>query len=187
MFGSAPQQLEREKLTGSGPKDRYKRWLVRHTDGMSAARGQPDRILIAILTAIALLVIIALAVVFTRGEPESLDETTPQGVVQRYSTAVIDGDTATATSYLTASAKSLCTGFHDSGPLPTRVVLISATERDNAALVKVSVVNSGSGGPFGPSEYETEDRFSLVKTDGRWLVDRAPYQLQSCTGTPVKP
>jgi len=154
---------------------------------MSAARGKPDRTLIAILSAIALLVIIALAVVFTRGEPEALDESTPAGVVQRYSSAVIEGDTATADSYLTEEASSLCSGFRESGPLPTRVVLISATERDNTALVKVSVVNTGSGGPFGPSEYEMEDRFSLVKTNGKWLIDQAPYQLLSCIKSPVKP
>ncbi|MDR6417059.1 hypothetical protein [Pseudarthrobacter sulfonivorans] len=154
---------------------------------MNAAKGKPDRILIAILAAIAVLVVVALAVVFTRGDPQPLDAATPQGVVQRYSTAVIAGDTATANSYLTEAARSLCSGFRDSGPLPTRVVLVSTTERDNTALVKVSVVNSGSGGPFGPSEYEMEDRFSLVKTTGKWLVDQAPYQLQSCTRSAGRP
>lgn len=153
---------------------------------MNAAAVKPDRVLIAIVSAIALLVVVALAVVFTRGKPEDFDESTPQGVVQRYSSAVIEGDTATASSYLTEAARSLCTGYHESGPPPTRVVLISTTERDTSALVKVSVIASGSGGPFGPSEYETEDRFSLVKTDGTWLVDQAPYQLQSCTGSSVK-
>lgn len=154
---------------------------------MNALAGKPDRILLGILTTIALLVIVALGVVFTRGDPAVLDESTPQGVVQRYSTAVIDGDTATANSYLTEAASSLCGGFHESGPLPARVVLVSTTERDNSALVKVSVVGSGSGGPFGPSEYEMEDRFSLVKTDGKWLIEQAPYQLLSCTGSSVKP
>lgn len=139
------------------------------------------------VSVIALLVIVALAVVFTRGEPEALDESTPPGVVQRYSTAVIDGDTATASSYLTEAARSSCSGYRDSGPLPARVVLISTTERDNTALVKVSVVGSGSGGLFGPSEYEREDRFSLVKTDGKWRIDQAPYQLLACTGSTLKP
>ncbi|WP_104061312.1 hypothetical protein [Arthrobacter sp. 4R501] len=154
---------------------------------MNAAPGKPDRILLAIVSAIVLLVIVALAVVFTRGDPEALDGSTPQGVVQRYSTAVIDGDPATANSYLTEAANSLCADHRENGPLPTRVVLISTTEKGNSALIKVSVVSSGSGGPFGPSEYEMEDRFSLVKTDGKWLVDQAPYQLLSCTGSSVKP
>jgi hypothetical protein len=146
------------------------------------AAGKPDRILIAILSAIALLVVVALAVVFTRGAPEALDASTPQGVVQRYSTAVIDGDTATANSYLTEAAKSVCRGYYESGPRPVRVVLISTTERDDSAQVRVSLVSSGGGGPFGPSEYEMEDRFALVKSGGSWLIEQAPYQLVSCTG-----
>jgi hypothetical protein len=143
---------------------------------------KPDRILIAILAAIALLVVVALAVVFTRGGPQTLDASTPQGVVQRYSTAVIEGDTATANSYLTEAAKSVCRGYYESGPHPVRVVLISTTERDGSAQVRVSLVSSGGGGPFGPSEYEMEDRFALVKSGGSWLIEQAPYQLASCTG-----
>jgi hypothetical protein len=146
------------------------------------AAGKPDRILIAILSAIALLVVVALAVVFTRGAPAALDASTPQGVVQRYSTAVIDGDTATANSYLTEAAKSVCRGYYESGPRPIRVVLISTTERADSAQVRVSLVSSGGGGPFGPSEYEMEDRFALVKSGGSWLIEQAPYQLVSCTG-----
>jgi hypothetical protein len=146
------------------------------------AAGKPDRTLVAILSAIALLVVVALAVVFTRGAPEVLDESRPEGVVQRYSTAVINGDTATANSFLTESAKSVCRGYYDSGPRPVRVVLISTTERDDSALVRVSLVSSGGGGPFGPAEYEMEDRFSLVKSVGTWRIEQAPYQLVSCTG-----
>jgi hypothetical protein len=146
------------------------------------AAARPDRILIAILSVIGLLVIVALAVVFTRGGPETLDASTPQGVVQRYSTAVINGDTGTANSYLTETAKSSCRGYYESGPRPVRVVLISTTERDNSALVRVSLVSSGGGGPFGPSESEMEDRFALVKTGGDWRIEQAPYQLMSCTG-----
>jgi hypothetical protein len=146
------------------------------------AAGKPDRILIAILSAIALLVVVALAVVFTRGAPAALDASTPQGVVQRYSTAVIDGDTATANSYLTEAAKSVCRGYYESGPRPVRVVLISTTERADSAQVRVSLVSSGGGGPFGPSEHEMEDRFALVKSGGSWLIEQAPYQLVSCTG-----
>lgn len=154
---------------------------------MNPAARKPDRILTLIVSAIAGLVILALAVVFSRGEPQALDESTPAGVVQRYSTAVLEGDTATADSYLTEEARSLCHGSPGGGPLPTRVVLISTTERDNSALVRVSVVSSGSGNPFGPSEYEMEDRFSLVKTGGKWMINQAPYPLLSCTGPTVKP
>ena len=52
-------------------------------------RAGPDRTLLAIMAAIAVIVIIALAVVFTRGEPAPLAESTPAGVTQRYAAAVI--------------------------------------------------------------------------------------------------
>lgn len=155
---------------------------------MNAGARKADRILIAIIAGIAALVVIALAVVFSRGEPELLDASSPAGVVQRYSTAVIDGDTATAGSYLTDAARSACSGFRESGPVPERVVLISTTERETSALVKVSLTESdGGGGPFGPSEYQTEDRFSLLKVQDKWLIDQAPYQLLSCAETGAKP
>lgn len=160
---------------------------MRDTGGMNPAARKPDRILIIIVSATAALVILALAVVFTRGEPQALDESTPAGVVQRYSTAVLDGDTATADSYLTEDVRSLCRGPSGGGPLPTRVVLISTSERGNSALVRVSVVSSGGGNPFGPSEFEMEDRFSLVKAGGKWLINEAPFPLLSCTGPAVRP
>lgn len=67
---------------------------------MSAPAGRPDRILIVILSIIAVLVAVALAAVFFRGQPELLDEGTPAGVVQRYAAAVLDGDEAAAAGYL---------------------------------------------------------------------------------------
>lgn len=154
---------------------------------MDAAARKRDPILIVIVSAIALLVIVALAVVFSRGEPKVLDEATPAGVVQRYSTAVIDGDTPTADSYLTEAARQRCSGYFGT-PRATRVVLISTTEQTDSATVKVSIVHSSpESGPFGPSEYAMEGAFSLVKSDGKWKVDRVPEPLLSCAGTPVKP
>lgn len=183
----AEAEFRRRPDSDQGRKAHPKKAGPRDTDGMNAKAGKPDRILIAIIAAIAVLVVIALSVAFTRGEPPVLDESTPPGVVQRYSTAVIGSDTAGANSYLTEAARASCSGYRESGPLPARVVLISSTERDSTALVKVSIITSSPGGPFGPSEYEAEDRFSLVKLDGKWLIDQAPYQLMSCSGTSLKP
>ncbi|MEV4990858.1 hypothetical protein [Pseudarthrobacter sp. LMD1-1-1.1] len=148
---------------------------------------RPDRILLALVGVVVLLVVVALAVVFTRGEPAPLDEASPAGVVQRYSKAVIDGDSTTAQSYLTEGAKSRCRGAYVSEPAPARVVLVSTTERTDSATVKVSIVRSSQGGPFGPSEYEMEDAFSLLKVNGKWLIDQPPYPLVDCTVVPVKP
>lgn len=154
---------------------------------MTDAARKPDRIILVLLGIIGVLVVVALAVVFSRGDPAPLDEASPAGVVQRYSTAVIDGDIATAETYLTDSARTVCRGSFSGEPRPARVVLVSTTERDQSATVKVSMVNSYQDGPFGPSEYEMEDIFTLVKEDGNWKISQAPYMLMACSGKPVKP
>jgi hypothetical protein len=146
---------------------------------------QPDRVLLAIVAAIAVLVVVALAVVFLRGGPQPLDASSPAGVVQRYSKAVIDADPAAADTYLSDSARSRCASFYGSAQA-SRVVLIATTERGDTATVKVSVVHSAPDGPFGPSEYAEEATIALVKTAGRWLINDLPYSLQTCVGGTLK-
>ena len=77
---------------------------VRHAEGMDTQRTSHDRTLVFLLSAIGALVILALVVVFTRGEPEQLDPSTPEGVVQTYTRLVIDGDELGAAEYLTDRA-----------------------------------------------------------------------------------
>jgi hypothetical protein len=154
---------------------------------MDAAARKPDRILIVVLSVVAVLVAVSLAVVFSRGEPALLDESTPQGVVQRYAAAVIDGDESAAAAYLTEAGRSQCVKFDRASTDNLRVTLVSTTERPTSADVRVLIVVSNGGGPFGNSEYETEDVFDLVKTDGKWLVESAPWQLRACTNRAVKP
>lgn len=151
------------------------------------ASSRPDRTLLVILSVIGVLVIVALAVVFSRGEPELLDESTPAGVVQRYSSAVIEGDESAALEYLTDEAQRDCEKFENASTDNVRVTLVSTTEREDSADVKVSIVTSyEGGGPFDSSEYETEEVFDLVKADGGWLIDRTPWPLTVCTNTAVK-
>lgn len=139
-----------------------------------------------ILAIIAVLVVVALAVVFSRGEPALLDESTTQGVVQRYSAAVIDGDETAAMAYLTDTARTQCVDFQRASMDNLRVTLVSTTERASSADVRVLIVVSNGGGPFGNSEYETQDVFDLVKMDGKWLIDSAPWQLRVCANRAVK-
>lgn len=153
----------------------------------AAARHRPDRTLLAILAAIAVLVIVALIVVFTRGEPAPLDAATPAGVVQRYSAAVIAGDETAATAYLTDAAKTRCsTDMPRSAADSLRVTLVSTTERPESADVRVLMTVSEGGGPFGSAEYQMEDSFDLVRAGDKWLIDRAPWQLTVCQNTAVK-
>lgn len=152
---------------------------------MHTTTGTKDRTLIVILSIIAALVLVSLVVVFTRGAPETLDPSTPEGVVQAYSAAVIDGDEVAAAAFLTADASAGCSqGEH--GPTDNlRVVLVSTTVRPNSADVVVSLVTSYDDGPFGASEYEFESNFDLVMVDGEWLIGQAPWELSICPNPTV--
>ena len=144
-----------------------------------------DRTLIVILSVIGALVVIALIVVFTRGAPEQLDESTPEGVVQRYSAAVIEGDEASAREYLVPEIADDCERF-EPGPVDRmRVTLVGTTERDDTADVDVLITVSYEGGLFGSSDYEEQGSFDLVAADGGWLIETAPWQLTICNPTPV--
>lgn len=147
---------------------------------MDAPARKPDRTLIVILSVIAALVVVALIVVFTRGEPEVLDESTPEGVVQRYSAAVIEGDEAAAIDYLVPEIRDDCVRMQ-SGPLDSlRVTLVSTTDRGDSADVRVLIVTSYDGGLFGSSEYEEEGVFDLVRSDDGWLIESTPWQFMIC-------
>jgi hypothetical protein len=152
---------------------------------MEAAAAKPDRTLIVILAVIVALVIMALVVVFTRGEPEPLDASTPEGVVQRYSAAVIAGDEAAALTHLVPELGDPCDRI-EAGPVDgMRVTLVATTEHDASADVKVLITTSYEGGLFGSSEYEEEGEFDLVKADGGWLIESTPWPLTICSPVAV--
>ncbi len=138
--------------------------------------------MIVILAIIAAVVVVSLIVVFSRGTPPLRDESTPEGVVARYAAAVISGDDAVAGAYLADAAIRECDEFESGTTDNIRVTLVSTTERSNSADVKVVIITSFGDGPFGSSDYESEEVFDLVKKGSEWKINRTPYQLTLCTG-----
>ncbi|WP_307040617.1 hypothetical protein [Agromyces ramosus] len=149
---------------------------------MDAPATKPDRTLIVILGVIGVLVIVALIVVFTRGEAVPLDEASPEGVVQRYSAAVLEGDEQAAIGYLTPELGDPCRRMGLATTDGMRITHVSTTERDDTAHVRVLISTSYDGGMFGSSQYEEEADFDLVKAGDRWLIEMTPWQLAVCTG-----
>lgn len=147
---------------------------------MTASANGSSRTLLIILGVIATLVIVALAVVFTRGAPAPLDEATPAGVVQRYSAAAVAGDESAAADYLTESVRADCPRLEQFRANNLTITLISTTERSDSADVSVSIASFTGDGPFGAPESEYEDVFGLVKIDGVWRIDSAPWELTIC-------
>lgn len=143
---------------------------------------RPDRTLLAIMAAIAVLVMIALTVVLSRGDPAPLAESTPAGVAQRYAAAAIAGDEAAAAAYLTPAARRKCNAETRPVSRNLRVTLVSTTERPESADVRVLITVSEPGGPFGSAEYQVEDVFDLVRSGDGWRIDNAPWPLSVCPG-----
>ncbi|MBM7502642.1 hypothetical protein ACFPER_04120 [Agromyces aurantiacus] len=148
---------------------------------------RPDRTLLVILGIIVALVIVALVVVFSRGEPELLDESTPEGVVQRYSAAVIDGDEQAAKEYLVAEVADDCVRIEPATGADLRVTLVDTEEREDSADVRVLLtISYGGGGPFGSDEYQEDGVFDLVRDGGEWRIETAPWPLTICQPTGVQ-
>ncbi|GAA1995243.1 hypothetical protein [Microbacterium pumilum] len=146
---------------------------------MSDDARRPRWALVFLLAAVGVVVVIALVAVFTRGAPTQYAADTPEGVVQRYSQAVVDDDTAAALEYVVPEIADSCeeSGI---GTDDYRVTLLKTTERDDTARVGVLVTTVYGSGPLGSSEYESEESFDLVKSGDSWLIDRAPWQLAVC-------
>jgi hypothetical protein len=146
---------------------------------MSDAARRSRTTLIALVSGVVLVVVIALIAVFARGETTQLDAGTPEGVVQRYAQAVVDGDVPTALSHLVPDVADECERVPPLGD-DVRVTLLETTERDDTARVRVLVVRVYDTGPLGADEFESEEVFDLVEVDGEWLIETAPWQLAVC-------
>ena len=141
---------------------------------------RPNRILAIVLGVIALIGVVAGVLSATRPVPE-YDRGTPEGVVQAYLTAVIDGDHQDAVEFL--AAESSCTVEDlDRSYLPdgVRVVLRDTEVDGDTAQVKVDVVMS-SGGPLDGSEYAEQHTFRLTRARGGWLITGAPWPMYECS------
>jgi cobalamin biosynthesis protein CobD/CbiB len=147
---------------------------------MEATTRRPDRALLVVIIAVAALVVLALVVVLTRGAAAPLDPSTPAGVVQRYTAAVIEGDEEAAREHLVDEARDGCERLEPGSLDDVRVTLADTVERDGTADVDVSIVTTSGGGLFGPSEYREEATFDLERTESGWRIASAPWQLAIC-------
>lgn len=146
---------------------------------MSDAARRTRITLLVLIAGVAIVVVLALVAVFARGGTTQRDADTPEGVVQRYAQAVVDGDVPTALDYLVPEVADSCERVPVTAQ-DLRVTLLEASEREDSARVRVLVVTVYGSGPLGADEYESEEAFDLVRVGGDWLIDTAPWQLAIC-------
>ncbi len=139
-----------------------------------------DRFLIGILIGIGLLIIIALAVFFTRQDTQTyVSEAAPEGVVHNYVLAVLNQDYQKAYGYLAdLNDKPTFAEFRQSfavgriSPSEMGLRVGKANVIGDAASVEVDMVNA-PGGLFS-SGYDNTGLAQLVRQNGAWKISSMP-------------
>jgi hypothetical protein len=139
-----------------------------------------DRFLTGILIGIAVLVVLALAVFFTRSDTQTyISEDTPEGVVHNYVVAVLNKDYERAYSYLAdLQHKPTYEQFQDA-------FLKGIVNADNAAVdIGTSEINGDTATVevaliYNPSDpfstgYRDVQRAILVRQGGHWKISSMP-------------
>jgi hypothetical protein len=157
-----------------------------------------DRFLIGILIGIVVLVVLSLALFFTRKDSESyIADDTPEGVVHNYVVAVHKGDYEKAYSYLSASPSKptyeiFRKAFITNMVSPDNVGLEigSADIRNDNATVTLSTIYNPSD-PFSGGS-RNSDVALLIKQGGQWKLEQMPYNFWAYdwyqpTPAPAKP
>lgn len=140
---------------------------------------QSRRGLIAAAAMGGLLVVAVLAVVF-RPAVEELDPATPEGTVQRYVQALLDGNEQAAASFLRPSDEE-CEVFEPEFLDTVRVTLVDVATHDGSSDVQVRITTAGGEPPFDRYESSSEGEFELIRSaDGSWQIDQAPWPFEVC-------
>jgi len=139
-----------------------------------------DRFLTGILIGIGVLVVVALAVFFTRKDTQDyISENSPEGVVHNYVLAILNKDYEKAYGYLAELEykptyeefrRPFLNGYVN--PDTTAVdVGISEISGDEASVEISQIYNQGD--PFS-SGYRDTQRAILVKQNGAWKLSNMP-------------
>lgn len=154
------------------------------TESSGAASPKTDRTLLVVLVIIGVLVVAAVVAVLVRGAAPEFEANSPEGVVQRYVSAVVTDDLQTARDLHASKLGAGCDPVPSFVGTDTRVTLVKSTASGDSATVTVTI-NDGVAGPFG-SDGGYEDGFELVADGDSWLVSYAPWQFQVCVDAVVK-
>lgn len=143
----------------------------------------PPRPLVWILAGVVAAGLIVAAVLGALRDPAPLDPGTPEGVVQVYLQAVLDGDVTTARNLLSQDLAENCSvqDLRDSW-VPEGVTASLGDVRHLRDEVEVEVRLRTVAGPppFGAGGQETTEFFTLIEVAGEWRIDGATWPVHDC-------
>ena len=147
-----------------------------------AVGGRPNRVLAIVVGAMVALA--TLVVVFSANRSTAdLDPATPEGTVQAYVSAVVEGDYAEAAGLLAADSSCDVEDLDRIGTVDQRrVYLVDSQVEAETARVTVAVTTSAGGGPFDSSEYTENHIFRLALSGQQWRISGIPWPLYTCEG-----
>lgn len=130
---------------------------------------------------VALLVAVSIGLTIFSPDPETFDPDSPEGVVQQYLEAALDGDEDAAERLLAEDVELDC---QSRSAASVRVSLVESNVTDDRATVEVRITES-SGGPFDGGSYTRDDTFRLERTSDGWRITDRPWDF--CWERPVTP
>ena len=133
-----------------------------------------------VLPVVGVLAVVALVLIGLNREPEQFDPATPEGTVQSYIAALVDGDFETAASFWADD------GCHPASMEPTggapdiSATLVSVDGDDEDATVVIGITDNTTDPLNGI--YEFQEWFTLVNGDEGWKIRQLswPYYDQMC-------
>jgi hypothetical protein len=134
---------------------------------------------LALIVGIALALLGVSLFINANRETRELSTKTPEGVVQLYLKAIIEGKNDVAAGYFTAQSDCDASDIDRAYISETlRVNLIKSEITGNSAYVKIDA-NQGSGDLF-DSGYTESHTYRLVKESGNWRLQGIPWPLWDC-------
>ena len=152
---------------------------LRAVNDADRARLRPNRVLLAVLGAFAVIAVVAGVLTATRSIHQ-YDRKTPEGVVQGYLSAVVNGDHETAAAFLAPESPCAVEDLDRAyTPEGFRAVLRSSKVDAGSAQVRVDVVTSTEG-PLNTLEHSEQHTFRLVRAGEAWLITGEPWPTYAC-------
>ena len=138
---------------------------------------------------VGLAVLVTVALITTRGT-ETYEPGTPEAALQDFLQAGFNGDVDAMLDLLTAESLALCDTVRvrdrlDNGPYSSELSadLRSIEIEESTAIADVRFQRSNGSDPFDNSSRDFDERFTLERVDGNWLIAQAtwPWPFNDCT------
>lgn len=145
---------------------------------MSTQRLSSQKILSAIIVFTILLAAVA-ALLSSSKQKVQFSVNSPEGIVQRYLEAVIDGRNERAAGFFAVNSSCDATDIDRSWiPESLRINLAESDIEGNQAFIELAI-DISSGGPF--DDYYTETHnFRLIRESEGWRILGIPWPLYNC-------